>query len=180
MCGAENGPIAAVGNDEETTSRRIAELLDLLARRRAMREAGGLTWPPVLVVLDGARRIRLLPGLVTLLRDGPSLGVLFLCIDDEERHLPEECRAVVTIAETTTVAIAGDRPVDAIRTDLVDRAWFERLGPGPGAGSRRQPEDLASALPTSSRLLEVLRLDPPRAADVVATGGCVAGARRGR
>lgn len=163
------GPLASVGNDEETTARRIAELLDLVEHRKAAARgsdgfaAGAAALaPPVLVVLDGARRIRLLPGLVTLLREGPAVGVLFLCIDEHERQLPEECQAVVVVeGGSATVAVTGALPIDGVRPDLVPDAWFEQLGRALAPVRDISSEDLSASLPASSRLLDVLGLDPP-------------------
>ncbi|MDM7831249.1 FtsK/SpoIIIE domain-containing protein [Cellulomonas edaphi] len=166
------GPLVSVGNDDETTARRIAELLDLVERRReAARGDGGgfstmttLLPPPVLVVLDGARRIRLLPGLVTLLREGPAVGVIFLCLDEQERQLPEECQAVVRLhPEGASVSVTGRDPVEGVRADVVDRPWLERLARALSPIRDISTEDLASTLPSSSRLLDVLQLDPPQA-----------------
>ena len=47
-----------------------------------------------LVVLDGARQLRSLPGMPIVLQDGPAVGVFAICLDAEERLLPEECRVV--------------------------------------------------------------------------------------
>lgn len=176
------GPVVAVGNDDDTTSRRIAELLDLVERRRAqasgpsagMGKAAVLP-PPVLVVLDGARRIRLLPGLVTLLREGPAVGVYFLCLDEQERQLPEECQAVVVVSRTgTTVSVAGLDPVDGVRADLVPYGWLERLGRSLAPIRDISTEDLSASLTPTSRLLDVLRLDPPDPA-VIAQGWAAGG-----
>ncbi|MCV2394553.1 FtsK/SpoIIIE domain-containing protein [Actinotalea sp. M2MS4P-6] len=166
----ETGALASVGTDDETTQRRVAELLDLVERRRAAEREGrtAVAPAPVVVVLDGARRIRLLQGLVTLLRDGPGVGVLFVCLDEDERQLPEECRAVVTLGSTASVTVAGRDPVDGIRPDLPDPAWFERLGRALAPLRDISTEDLGQTLPTASRLLEVLRMDPPSGAAVVA------------
>ncbi len=48
-----------------------------------------------MVVLDGSRRLRSLPGVVQLLREGPSVGIYAVCLDSDERFLPGECQAVV-------------------------------------------------------------------------------------
>ena len=176
------GPLVSVGNDDETTARRIAELLDLVERRRAATTASGsfssvasVLPPPVLVVLDGARRIRLLPGLVTLLREGPAVGVLFLCLDEQERQLPEECQAVVRLdAGGATVSVHGYDAVEGVRPDLVEGPWLERLARALAPIRDISTEDLSSTLPSSSRLLDVLALDPPRA-DAVAQGWAAGG-----
>lgn len=167
------GPVASVGNDDETTARRVAELLDLVDRRReAARGTGArdvVAGPPVLVVLDGARRIRMLPGLVTLLREGPSVGVYFLCIDEQERQLPEECQAVVVVnGLDATVSVAGEQPVDGVRPDVVPVVWLERLGRSLAPVRDISSEDLSTSLVTTSRLLDVLSLDPPGAGAVAA------------
>ncbi|TQL01856.1 FtsK/SpoIIIE domain-containing protein [Cellulomonas sp. SLBN-39] len=184
------GPVARVGVDEETTARRVSELLALVEERRAQAQqssgfggfsapGAGVLPPPVLVVLDGARRFRLLPGLVTLLREGPRVGVHFLCLDEQERHLPEECQAVVAVDRAgTTVSVAGEEPVDGVRADLVPGAWFERLGRALAPITDISSEDLAATLPASSRLLDVLGLDPATPAAVAA--GWAAGGRSTR
>ena len=50
--------------------------------------ATALTDPDVVVVLDGARRLRLLPGVVQVLKQGPAVGIYCLCLDADERLLP--------------------------------------------------------------------------------------------
>lgn len=84
---------ALLGVDAETLGRRVAELGQVIAARRtALANAGGaaaLDEPDLVVVLDGARRLRALPGVVTLLRDGPAVGVYSICLDADERLLPE-------------------------------------------------------------------------------------------
>ena len=63
--------------------------------------ADGHAWrcvlPAVVVVLDGARTLRQLPGVAQVLRDGPAVGVLAVCLDDAERLLPQECTATVVL-----------------------------------------------------------------------------------
>ena len=49
-----------------------------------------------MLLLDGSRRLRSLPGVVQLLREGPAVGVYAVCLDAEERLLPGECQAVIT------------------------------------------------------------------------------------
>ncbi|MBO0898841.1 cell division-like protein [Cellulomonas sp. zg-ZUI199] len=183
----DGGPVAQVGTDEETTARRISELLAVLEQRRSVARGQGVGFggsgavlpAPVVVVLDGARRVRLLPGLVTLLREGPAHGIYFLCLDEQERQLPEECQAVVDLAgPTARVAVAGQEPVDGVRVDLVPTGWFERLGRSLAPIEDISTEDLSATLVASSRLLDVLGLDPPTPADVAR--GWAAGGRTTR
>ncbi len=161
--------IAGIGADDETTGRRVAELMSVMEQRKAaVNGAGGfsssrnVSFPPLVVVLDGARRIRLIPGLISLLRDGPGLDMYFVCIDADERLLPEECRAIVAIgAETTTVRRTGEPTVEGVCPDLVSPAWCERMARAIAPVKDVSSEDLSSALPSSSRLLDVMKLDPP-------------------
>jgi S-DNA-T family DNA segregation ATPase FtsK/SpoIIIE len=173
--GDDSEVLAGVGVDDETTGRRVAELLALVeARKAAMNQGGSMmsrtpaaAFAPLLVVLDGARRIRLLPGLVSLLQQGPSVGVIFVCLDADERQLPEECSAVVALDHgLATVDITGEATIDAVRPDIVTPRWCERLARALAPIKDVSSEDLSSALPTSSRLLDVLQLDPPAGSEI--------------
>ncbi|WP_298748590.1 FtsK/SpoIIIE domain-containing protein [uncultured Serinicoccus sp.] len=164
--------LAQVGVDDETTARRIAELVAELERRLELADSGsfsskGVTFPPLLVVLDGSRRLRLLPGMVPLLQRGPSVGITFLCLDEDERLLPEECRAVVQADEPLMrVTVSEQWVIEGVRPDLVSPAWGERVARAVAPVRDVSAEDAAATIPTSSRLLDVLRLDPPTAAAV--------------
>ncbi len=180
--GDQSDVLAGIGADDETIAGRIGELLAVVESRNAsLAEGGGLfarqgqSFPPLLVVLDGARRLRLLPGLISLLRDGPSLGLVFLCLDTDERQLPEECRAVVALgADGGTVRVTGQPTIEGVRLDLVTSSWCERLGRALAPVKDVSSEDLSAALPSSSRLLDVIHLDPPTVEAITtrwATGG---------
>ncbi len=160
--GAEE--LAQVGVDEATTQARIAELARELDRRlAATREnRGAASFDPLLVVLDGSRRLRLLPGMIPLLQAGPSVQMYFLALDEDHRLLPEECRAVVQADEPwMTVRVTEQDVVEAVRPDLVGPAWAERLARALSPVRDVSTEDAAATIPTSSRLLDVIRLDPP-------------------
>ncbi len=158
------GELARLGVDEQTWSLRINELSGRLA---AARESGsdGPGLPPVLVVLDGARSLRMLPGMVTLLQAGPSAGVHFLCLDEDPRLLPEECQAVTSLrfrpdgSPAAAVSQSGRGAVEEVRPDLVSASWAERLARAMAPVRDVTDEDASSALPSSSRLLDVLHLD---------------------
>ncbi|MEV6317389.1 FtsK/SpoIIIE domain-containing protein [Streptomyces sp. NPDC051776] len=99
---------ALIGTDAETVAARVGELTQLLdARQKAAKESGGrsasFSDPDIVVVWDGSRRLRSMPGVVRLLREGPSVAMYAVCLDDEERFLPGECQAFV---------IAEPKPVD--------------------------------------------------------------------
>ncbi|MDT0166775.1 FtsK/SpoIIIE domain-containing protein [Actinotalea sp. AC32] len=175
--GEGSGPLAVVGTDAETTARRVADLAAVLdARREAASGGRGVAFEPLLVVLDGARALRLLPGMVPLLREGPAHQMYFLCLDDDVTLLPEECRAVVSRAHgALRVQHTGRPTVDAVRADLVEPAWLERLARALAPVHDVSSVAEASTVPNQSRLLSVLRLDPPTPERVAA--GWSAGGR---
>ncbi|MFD9607558.1 FtsK/SpoIIIE domain-containing protein [Streptomyces sp. NPDC059970] len=161
---------ASIGYGTETCARRVAELTALIVERagrqdRRSRPAG----PDVLVILDGARRLRSLPGVAQILRDGPAVGVRAVCLDAEERLLPEECHAVVAEEPGGTVRVgrSGRGTVRGIRPDAVSLDWCRSLARA--MGPLRDPggaDEEAAVLPGSARLLDVLALDPPQAAGI--------------
>jgi S-DNA-T family DNA segregation ATPase FtsK/SpoIIIE len=168
---ADGGIVARAAADDDTAGGLVRELVALMQARLAEAARPGAGEParfrPVLVVLDGARRLRLLPGVVSLLQDGPRVGLYFLCLDADQRQLPEECRAVVSVLDPRTgdlrVAVTGQPDVDGVRPDLVDVAWCERVARALAPIRDVSTEDLAGSLPGSSRLLDVLGLPEPDA-----------------
>ncbi|MGI5148768.1 FtsK/SpoIIIE domain-containing protein [Plantactinospora sp. CA-294935] len=164
--------LTLLGTDAETIARRIAELIELIeARRQARLNAGSgvlTSDPDVVVVLDGARRLRALPGVVSILLGGPAVGVYFICVDSDERTLPEECTTVVVGGDGLPTTLRQQRAatIEGIRVDEVIDDWF------PLTGRRLAPvRDVSdtygdAALPASARLLEVLGMENPSVAAV--------------
>ncbi|MGC4984862.1 FtsK/SpoIIIE domain-containing protein [Streptomyces sp. DT193] len=99
-----------IGTDAETVGARIGELTQLLdARQKAAKQNGNkasFSDPDIVVVWDGSRRLRSMPGVVRLLREGPAMSMYAICLDAEERFLPGECQAIV-IAEPKPEEHAG-------------------------------------------------------------------------
>jgi S-DNA-T family DNA segregation ATPase FtsK/SpoIIIE len=167
--------LALVGADAETLGRRVAELTELIALRQQARLNAGvgavLTDPDVVVVMDGARRLRALPGVVTILQEGPAVGVHSICVDADERTLPEECATVVVVGATagqTTLRRQRAAQIDQILADEVHDSWYA------AAGRRLAPlRDVSdnqgdAALPSSARLLEILGLEDPTPSAIAA------------
>ena len=157
---------ALVGTDTETVARRVAELAAIVtARRKALRESSAVTFadPDIVVVLDGARRLRLLPGVIQILKEGPSVGVYAVCLDADERLLPAECKATVAVNPDGGLLIrqAGEDPVENVRPECVTPAWCERLARGLAPLRDVSDDEEEAALPGACRLLDLLGLEPP-------------------
>ncbi|MFD4623050.1 FtsK/SpoIIIE domain-containing protein [Streptomyces sp. NPDC058475] len=201
-----------IGTDSETVGTRVGELTQLLdARQKALKEGNrgngpAFSDPDIVVVWDGSRRLRSLPGVVRLLREGPAVAMYAICLDEEERFLPGECQAVVvaeprssddspTASSTTApqpaaggfpsfhawhqsaqqpqqatgqalelrlrVEQSGARRRLDVRPDFVSPAWCARLSRSLSPLRDISGETEDSALPGSSRLLDVLQLEPP-------------------
>jgi DNA segregation ATPase FtsK/SpoIIIE, S-DNA-T family len=177
-----------VGGDAETVAARIAELTAIIkARHQALREQGpGCSGPDIVVVFDGSRRLRSLPGTVGILREGPRAGVYSICLDADERLLPAECQVVAAAGPdgTLTVQQTGEPAVRPVRPEYVTPGWADRLARSVAPIRDVSGDEEDTGLPGSCRLLDVLGLDPPDAGAIAArwqaggTGGSGGGSTR--
>lgn len=142
---------------------------DPAARSTAQADAGvagvadrddGRQGPAVVLVLDGVRRLRALPGVARLLQEGPAAGIYVVCLGEEVRHLPPGCDwALDTSREggPKVVESGGEYP---LVPDLPRRDWFEAparaLAPVRDAGTVQRALDLAER-----PLPELLGLESP-------------------
>ncbi|WP_129840585.1 FtsK/SpoIIIE domain-containing protein [Streptomyces sp. RFCAC02] len=215
---SEQDTNALVGTDAETIGTRIAELTQLLdGRQKAAKQArssGGQTSfkdPDIVVVFDGSRRMRSLPGVIRLLREGPAVSIFSICLDEEERFLPGECQAVVVaepdpnrpardggnprnpvyatgfhtflavpggaaaveasparVADRLRVEQAGAWRLRGVRPDWVQPEWCELLARSLAPVRDISGESEDAALPSASRLLDVIEMEPPTAGAVAA------------
>ena len=162
-----------IGNDPESVATRIAELLAIIsARQQAAAQAPHQQSPfrpGILVILDGSRKLRSLPGTIQLLRDGPDAGVYAVCLDAEEQLLPAECQAIVVMEpDGLRVQQAMTSTVRQVRPDAVRPDWCDRLARSIAPIRDTSNHDEASVLPAAARLLDVLGLEPPAAPAVAA------------
>ncbi|GLZ76442.1 cell division protein FtsK [Actinorhabdospora filicis] len=155
--------LATVATDLDGIARRVAELASTVEMRRHV--PGG---PAIVVLIEDALRLRHMPGLVQVLRDGPSLDVHVICLAAEEKFLAEECRAIVTEQRDGTLAVQlpGEERLTGVRPDAIGRDWTERLGLALGPLRDGTP-GAGEALPESVRLLDLLGMEHPEAADVL-------------
>lgn len=160
----------SIGARQESVGRRLNEVLALVAAREAVgNQRGDRLGQDVVVLLDGARRLRTLPAVVELLRRGPAVGVRVICLDEQVRQLPAECRAILSLADgrLTVHESSADDTTDVV-PDLVEPAWCETVARCLAPLRDTTPAEESAGLPSSARLLEEIDLDPPTAQGIAA------------
>jgi S-DNA-T family DNA segregation ATPase FtsK/SpoIIIE len=105
---------------------------------------------PVVVIVDGARRLRTLPGVADLLGDlGPHAVI---CLDERAEDLPGECSAVAVLHDDPVPRLDlrahGQLPVLTALPDLVADGWTEQVARALAPLLDATPEAGAAALPT--------------------------------
>lgn len=167
--------ISLIGSDPEVVGRRINELLTELERRKSSSQSfssSNRIRPDqfTLLVLDGARLLRRMPGVPQLLQEGPQFGIFALCIDEDERLLPEECKAAISPLpdRVTHVGISGGglEAMGEVLADRVSAPWCELVARSLAPVRDVSQDDADAALPTSARLLSLLGAPDPTGADI--------------
>ncbi|WP_433329003.1 FtsK/SpoIIIE domain-containing protein [Spirillospora sp. CA-294931] len=173
--------VALVGTDPESVAHRITELAIRLSDRRRDaqaetaffgRDKGRAAVPyNILIVLDGARALRRMPGMPMLLSRGPEFGLYSICVDDEERLLPEECSVVTAWDPKSpeTVRLQG-HDLDAVGPVLADQvgpAWAERVARALAPVRDVSREDAEESIPADVRLLDLLEMPEPTAEQII-------------
>ncbi|WP_430591645.1 FtsK/SpoIIIE domain-containing protein [Humidisolicoccus flavus] len=154
---------ALIGNTEDTRRERLREAAVLLETR--MRSAGqrGITFDTdLIIVVDGARRFRMLPGMVPLLEHGAEFGIHILALDSDRARLPEEAKSVVSIDPVDASLARLETSADYYPTVLLDGVSVDQaeeiarslcsLQHVSGVGDE-------AMLPTSVRMVDLLGID---------------------
>lgn len=167
---ASQDTLRTVAATTQTLGARIAELTSILdSRQDALQEASQKEWsgPSLVVVVDGSHRLRTMPGIVRLLREGPKYGIYSICVDIDERLLPEECDTVI-VANSSQITLRRQHEADLenIRGDWLVAGWAPWVARAISPVVDTSPNSADAAIPNNSRLLEVLRLDPPTASEL--------------
>jgi S-DNA-T family DNA segregation ATPase FtsK/SpoIIIE len=167
-----------VAVDARQGEARLAELRALIDERRQEQRTRLHAGPPagrrMLLVLDGARRLRNLRGLAEVLHDGPAVGVYALCLDSDEGSLPDECgaTAVVSSASGTRLVVRpphGGAPVESVLADGLSSTLAERVARA--AAPVRPLGDSAGgdgAVPDTVRFLDLAGMPQIGVQDVLA------------
>ncbi|MCL2395557.1 MAG: FtsK/SpoIIIE domain-containing protein, partial [Acidimicrobiaceae bacterium] len=165
-----------VGAGRHQVEARLATLRRLIDERRdqarTQLQTGPVRGARVVVVIDGARQLRALDGVAEILRQGPEVGVLALCLDEHANNLPEECNVTVVAeagsASRVAVRRKGSEPVRGVIADGIDPTSAARLARALAPVVDLAPRRGASGeLPRTVGLLDLLGLDEPSPADVL-------------
>jgi S-DNA-T family DNA segregation ATPase FtsK/SpoIIIE len=156
---------ATVGLGMAQASARVNELAALVEARRAEQAAtpnARTDDRPVLLVVDGARALRAVAGLAAVLRDGPSVGVYTVALEQDARLLPEECGATAVVsgaAQTRLdVRIEGRPDLDGVAADGVSLSYADAVARALAPLRDDSRDGGAEGLPASVRWTDVSEL----------------------
>ncbi|HET6964779.1 MAG TPA: FtsK/SpoIIIE domain-containing protein [Acidimicrobiales bacterium] len=165
--------VARIASTDASVARLAAELSARVDERLGRnRPADSDRVPGHLLIVDGAYQLGALPAVTKVLRLGPEAGIMSICLDDGERLLPEECRAVAVLdgpgpARLRLSTGRGSRTADVL-ADLVDSGTAERVARRLAPMRLNRRTVAGAAIPSGVRLLQHLSLDPP-SPDAIAT-----------
>jgi S-DNA-T family DNA segregation ATPase FtsK/SpoIIIE len=141
--------------------RELTALVELRTQQVRHPVVGSRTDRAVLVVVDGARALRAVPGLARLLVDGPAAGVFAICLEADPQLLPEECRARAVVGPEAGLALSttGRPDLTGATADLVSgsRAETAARALAPLRDDSRDRSGTAG-LPTSLRWTDAVGL----------------------
>jgi len=151
---------ALLGLSTRQSGARVRELTGLLEQRQ--RSKALISNAPVrrvLLVVDGARALRNVPGLAHLLAEGPAVGIHGVCVESDVRLLPEACSATAVLGAGADLELrqAGQSAPTAAVADLLSapRARLVARALAPLRDDTRDRHGGAD-LPTAARWTEAV------------------------
>ncbi|HEX5524267.1 MAG TPA: FtsK/SpoIIIE domain-containing protein [Pedococcus sp.] len=155
---------AVLDGSEEEMAAAVRQLQRVVAHRQALRGPGQGASPGerIVVLLDGVRRLRAVPGLAALLEEGPALGMAFIALDLRADRLPAESGAVLEVSDEPDRCRLRSRTGDEGHGLVVDRVgpwWSERLSRALAPLRDATPEPDGRRLPPTARLLDLMPFD---------------------
>lgn len=156
------------GSSRATADPERAEAV-LAGHARVVRERAGANRRPgseeapataLVLVVDGTARWRTDPHLRTVLAEGGAHRVLVIALAGTREELPHECTAVALLSgEEVRLEVAGT-PAAAGTLDGTGPAWARRVAAALAPLRDATPVTSGGSLPTATRLLDLLHLDP--------------------
>ncbi|MCU1535737.1 MAG: domain containing protein [Humibacillus sp.] len=165
----------ATARDHDGLTALVAELSTLVVDRQGESPRPSPASSPsstrvatdLVVVLDGAKELRSVPGVADLLKEGPTVGIAFLCLDDDRASLPAETLAVVALGSSATVTTSGLSTGD-VTADLPDTSWLRRAGRALAPLRDATPDADAGTVPPTVGFRDLHRADGVDPLDPVA------------
>lgn len=149
--------------DPERAAAVLAGLARITRERGAVQTRPGTDPGPfttLVLVVDGISRWRTDAGLRTVLADGTSRRVHVIALADTTDELPHECGAVAVLAgDEVRLQVAGTDAAKGV-VDGTGPAWAGRLTAALAPLRDATPDPTGGGVPTSTRLLDLLDLDP--------------------
>lgn len=135
-----------------------------VTRERAAAQQGPLGTGPsptsLVLVVDDTTRWRTDPGLRTVLAEGAAHDVLVIALAGTTEGLPHECGAVVALSgDEVRLQTAGEDAAKGV-VDGTGSAWARRLTTALAPLRDATPDPSGGGLPSATRLLDLLDLDP--------------------
>ncbi|HWI51556.1 MAG TPA: type VII secretion protein EssC [Symbiobacteriaceae bacterium] len=152
--------------DRETAHRMLADLHDLLSRRKL--QGAGVNAPAIVFIVGDSRLIESEPVLSLILREGRSVGAYALFLAAQKEDLPMDCRAIIDIGLRSQLILT--EPGRSHTEFLPDRASVEQLETQARALAPLQPQRLAgpAEIPKSVSLFTVLAMSGQNDLNVMA------------
>ncbi len=172
--GGDDGPTALIGNDNFSREERIKGLMRLLdARSAALAQSRTARFDPsVVVVFDGIRGLRTMPGVPRILREGPPAGIYSICLDSDPTRLAAEGQAALEFdpgqPTAATLRVEGRMPVAGVLADRVEPWWAESLARSIAPIRETGGEGGEAPLPNAIRYIDLAGIDPANPDEVLA------------
>jgi DNA segregation ATPase FtsK/SpoIIIE, S-DNA-T family len=142
----------------------VADLVATVSERQ-QRQSGGLSkWagPWIVLLVDPARAAASIPGLSTVLEDGPRVGITAILVDDDSRLLPPQCRTTVRvvgdIGATLELAASGQPKLSKVTAERVSLRWADAVARGLAPLRDADSQSGAGSIPATARLRDLIPL----------------------
>lgn len=154
---------AMLGNTDDTRRERLREIAVMLeTRMRLAGQRGGVVPSDIVVVVDGAREYRMLPGMVPLLEHGAAHGIHVIALDTERARLPEEAASVVVVDPADPALARFETGAEYHPTVLLDGVSIpvaQRIARSLCSIQHVSGVGDDAMLPTSVRMVDLLKID---------------------